>query len=130
MIAYLSQNADKRIFDAFRREGFDAVPLAPFSALSHPVDTHADMLLCDVGDTVFVHEDYQSEFKGFKNIVKIMKKFQANIQTTFYSTLPLLAKMRLPTLNLHRKACLTILKATVLQFTTFRRAMRIALPVS
>ena len=66
MIAYLSQNADKRIFDAFRQEGFDAVPLAPFSALSHPVDTHADMLLCDVGDTVFVHEDYQLELNGFK----------------------------------------------------------------
>ena len=71
MLAYLSQNADKRIFDALWQEGFETVSLPPFSALSHPVDTHADMLLLSVGDTIFVHRDYPIEIKGFDKVVKI-----------------------------------------------------------
>ena len=71
MLAYLSQNADKRIFEALWQEGFETVSLPPFSALSHPVDTHADMLLLSVGDTIFVHRDYPIEIKGFDKVVKI-----------------------------------------------------------
>ena len=59
MRAYLSQNADKRIIDALRQEGFEIRLLAPFSALSEPVSTHADMLLFSVGDTIFKHKDYE-----------------------------------------------------------------------
>lgn len=71
MRAYLSQKADKRIIEALGQEGYNVVPLAPFSALSHPVDTHADMLLLAVGDTIFVHKDYEIEFNGFKNTIKV-----------------------------------------------------------
>lgn len=71
MRTYLSQNADKRIIDALEREGHNIVPLAPFSALSHPVDTHADMLLLSIGDTVFVHKDYEINLGGFKSIIKV-----------------------------------------------------------
>ena len=71
MLSYLSQNADKRIFNALWQEGFETVSLPPFSALSHPVDTHADMLLFSLGDTIFVHRDYPIEIKGFDKVVKI-----------------------------------------------------------
>lgn len=71
MLAYLSQNADKRIFEALWQEGFETVSLPPFSALSHPVDTHADMLFLSVGDTIFVHRYYPVEIKGFDKVVKI-----------------------------------------------------------
>ena len=71
MLAYLSQNADKRIFEALQQEGFEAIPLAPFSALSHPVDTHADMLLLSVGNVVFVHKDYKIDLSAFENVIHI-----------------------------------------------------------
>lgn len=58
MLAYISAKADNRIFDALAREGFEVKLLAPFSALSHPTDTHADMLLCAVGNVIFKHADY------------------------------------------------------------------------
>ena len=71
MRAYLSKNADKRIIDALKQKGFDVILLAPFSALSHPVDTHADMLLLTIGDTVFVHKDYEIKLDGFNNVIRI-----------------------------------------------------------
>ena len=71
MLAYLSQNADKRIHDALKQEGFEALPLAPFDVLSNPVDTHADMLLLSVGDVVFVHKDYKIDLSTFKNVIQI-----------------------------------------------------------
>lgn len=58
MLAYISAKADNRIIDALAREGFEVKLLAPFSALSEPTDTHADMLLCAVGDVIFKHVDY------------------------------------------------------------------------
>ena len=61
MRAYLSSNADKRIIESLQREGFDVIPLAPFSALQNPVDTHADMLLLAVGDVVFAPKGYEIE---------------------------------------------------------------------
>ena len=70
MRAYLSQNADKRIIDALEQKGFEIIPLAPFSALCYPVDTHADMLLLAIGNTVFVHKDYKIDLVGF-NVIKI-----------------------------------------------------------
>ena len=71
MKAYISQNADKKIIDALKQEGFEEKLLAPFSALESPVDTHADMLLLAVGDTVFVHQDYKIDLDGFEKIIKI-----------------------------------------------------------
>ncbi len=71
MLAYLSQNADKRIFEALQQEGFEAIPLAPFGALSHPVDTHADMLLLSVGNVVFVHKNYEIDLSAFENVIHI-----------------------------------------------------------
>ena len=71
MRAYLSQNADKRIIDALKQEGFEVKLLAPFSALESPVDTHADMLLLAVGNAVFVHQDYKIDLDGFEKIIKI-----------------------------------------------------------
>ena len=71
MLAYLSQNADKRIFDALRQEGFKAIPLAAFDVLEAPVDTHADMLLLSVGDLVFVHKDYKIDLSALENVIQI-----------------------------------------------------------
>ena len=71
MRAYLSQNADKKIIDALKQEGLEVKLLAPFSALENPVDTHADMLLLVVDDTVFVHQDYKIDLDGFEKIIKI-----------------------------------------------------------
>lgn len=65
MLAYLSKNADKRIFDALKQEGFEIFPLAPFCALSAPTDTHADMLLASVDDKIFKHADYLLEGEFF-----------------------------------------------------------------
>ena len=67
MLAYLSENADKRIIDALGREGYSVRALAPFGALSEPVSTHADMLLLAVGDRIFKHENYMLE-GDFSNI--------------------------------------------------------------
>lgn len=58
MLAYISAMADNRIIDALAREGFEVKLLAPFSALSEPTHTHADMLLCTVGDVIFKHVHY------------------------------------------------------------------------
>lgn len=71
MRAYLSQNADNKIIDALKQEGFEVKLLAPFSALESPVDTHADMLLLVVDDTIFVHKDYKIDLDGFEKIIKI-----------------------------------------------------------
>ena len=71
MRAYLSQNADKRIVDALGQEGFEIIPLAPFDALSYPVDTHADMLLLNIDDAIFVHKDYKINITFQKNVIKI-----------------------------------------------------------
>lgn len=70
MLAYISQNADKRILDALESEGFEPVPLAPFSALSEPTDTHADMLLCAVGKSIFKHALYPLEGESFINVTE------------------------------------------------------------
>ena len=61
MTAYISEKADKRIIESLEQEGFNIVPLAPFSALQNPVDTHADMLLLAVGDVVFAPKGYEIE---------------------------------------------------------------------
>lgn len=61
MIAYISSNADNRIIQALRQEDFETVLLAPFGALSFPVDTHADMLLLSFEGHIFKHKDYKSE---------------------------------------------------------------------
>ena len=71
MRAYLSQNTDKKIIDALKQEGFEVTLLAPFSALENPVDTHADMLLLVVDDTIFVHKYYEIDLDGFEKIIKI-----------------------------------------------------------
>ena len=71
MVAYLSQNADNKIFNALEQEGFKTIPLVPFGALSHPVDTHADMLLLKVDDVVFVHKDYSIDLSHLKNVIQI-----------------------------------------------------------
>ena len=71
MLAYISENADKRILDALKQEGFEVKPLAPFDALSYPVDTHADMLLLNIENTLFLHCDYKIQIIGFTNVIKI-----------------------------------------------------------
>ncbi|MBQ7873231.1 MAG: hypothetical protein IJ360_04585 [Clostridia bacterium] len=58
MLAYISQNADSKITEALKQDNFEVRLLAPFSALDHPTDTHADMLLLDVNGKIFKHEDY------------------------------------------------------------------------
>lgn len=71
MFAYINEKSDKRIIDALKQEGFEIKLLAPFSALSDPVDAHADMLLLTIGNTVFVHKDYETLLDGFDNVIKI-----------------------------------------------------------
>ena len=58
MLAYISQNADSKITEALKQDNFEVRLLAPFSALSHPTHTHADMLLVSVKDKIFKHKDY------------------------------------------------------------------------
>ncbi|MBR2381425.1 MAG: hypothetical protein IKA84_02900 [Clostridia bacterium] len=71
MRAYLSQKADKRIIDALKQDGYEVIPLAPFGALATPVDTHADMLIFNVDDTVFIHKDYEIDLNCAQKIIKI-----------------------------------------------------------
>ncbi len=71
MLAYISQNADNRILEALKKEGFTICPLSPLAALRAPTDTHADMLLTAVENTVFVHKDYPAEIAGFEKVIKI-----------------------------------------------------------
>lgn len=71
MIAYISESADKRILSALKQDGYEVIPLAPFSVLSNPVSTHTDMLILAIGDIAFVHIDYRAELKGFKEIIRI-----------------------------------------------------------
>ena len=58
MLAYINQKSDNRIIEALKHEGFEVILLAPFSALNHPTDTHADMLLLEINGKVFKHRDY------------------------------------------------------------------------
>ncbi len=92
MLAYLSQNADKRIFDALKQEGFIVTPLVPFSALENPVDTHADMLLLAVGDTVFVHKNYEIELLEYENVIKIDEPISAKYPNDILLNIALVGK--------------------------------------
>ena len=74
MLAYISAKADNRIIDALAREGFEVKLLAPFSALSEPTDTHADMLMLVAGNVIFTHADYQVDFPDSYKIVKISEQ--------------------------------------------------------
>lgn len=79
MLAHISKNADKRIIDALKQEGFETVLLSPFDALSQPVSSHADMLLCAVGNVIFKHSDYTLE-GDFVNITeKIGAKYPLDV---------------------------------------------------
>ena len=77
MVAYISENANKRIIQALEQEGFEVQLLAPFSALAHPVDTHADMLLCAFDNVLFMHKDYPLEIEGFEKLIRIDEKISA-----------------------------------------------------
>lgn len=79
MLAYLSQNADKAIFESLAQRGFEIKALPPFPALARPTDTHADMLLLKVGDNVFKHKSYALE-GDFLNIDEpIGKKYPCDV---------------------------------------------------
>lgn len=71
MKAFISQNADKRILDSLISKGFDVTPLAPFSALESPVETHTDMLLCTADNLLFIHKDYLFNTNDFDKIIEI-----------------------------------------------------------
>ena len=77
MLAYISQNADKKIINALKQEGFEIILLAPFHALEKPVDTHADMLLLQINDILFAHKNYSCEIKGFNKIITIDEPMNA-----------------------------------------------------
>lgn len=92
MFAYLSQNAGNKIFEALKQEGFDIMPLAPFSALNDPVNTHADMLLLAIGDTVFVHKDYNIDLSHFNNIIKIDEPMSAKYPNDILLNIAIVSK--------------------------------------
>lgn len=71
MLAYLSEKADNKIIDSLSQKGFEVILLPPFSSLSNPVSTHADMLLLSVDRYLFVHQDYDIATKGFDKVIKI-----------------------------------------------------------
>ncbi len=79
MKAYTSQNADNRIKQALEREGFEVEALMGYEALTHPVDTHADMLLLCVGDTVFAPQNYEipASLSASHKVVKIEENISA-----------------------------------------------------
>lgn len=76
MVAYVSENADKKIIDSLEQKGFEVKPLAPFAALKSPMDTHADMLLLNVGDKIFKHIDYKTY--DIDNLIEINEPISAN----------------------------------------------------
>ena len=71
MRAFINQYADKRIIDGLYKQGFDIVLLPPFDALCPPVSTHADMLICYVESSMFIHKDYPLDMSAFANITRI-----------------------------------------------------------
>lgn len=71
MFAYISEKADNRIFNALVQEGFETVRLSPFSPLSDPISSHADMLFCAISETLFVHKDYLCDIEGFERVIKV-----------------------------------------------------------
>lgn len=76
MHAFISSEASYDIMLSLKKEGFEVIPLPPFSKLSHPVSTHTDMILFSCGDTVFLPQDYpfpdiDALKASFENIVYI-----------------------------------------------------------
>ena len=72
MTAYLSSLAPQKITKALNARGIRTVALPAFSALSSPVDSHADMLLLDADGSLFVYEGY-----SFEGIEELRSKFSS-----------------------------------------------------
>ena len=58
MLAFISKTADGKIIHELEANGFTVSPLPPHPSLDKPVNTHSDMLLLVVGNTVFTHNEY------------------------------------------------------------------------
>lgn len=73
MVAYISKNASNKIISSLAEHADRIFLLPPHSALSSPVDSHADMLMLAVGDMVFVHSDYDTDglCLPFKETVRV-----------------------------------------------------------
>ncbi|MGM9632254.1 MAG: DUF6873 family GME fold protein [Eubacteriales bacterium] len=74
--AYLSDKSDKSIIESLMSLGFNTVLLPPFSSLSAPVDSHADMLLFESDGVLFAHENYKAmldarDFEGFERFLTV-----------------------------------------------------------
>ncbi len=92
MLAYINQNADKIIIDSLMQEGFEVILLAPFSALENPVNSHSDMLLFALGNTLFIHKDYHCKTKGFERIIKIEEPISCKYPNDILLNIALIGK--------------------------------------
>lgn len=110
MLAYLSQNADKRIIASLMQEGFEIIPLAPFSTLASPVNTHADMLLCAANDILFVHKNYVCQVKGFNRIIKIDEPISAKYPNDILLNIAVIGKNAFANTKHSSKSVLNLLK--------------------
>ena len=87
------------------------MPLAPFSALNDPVNTHADMLLLAIGDTVFVHKDYNIDLSHFNNIIKIDEPMSAKYPNDILLNIAIVGKNVFANTKFASKAVLDYLKS-------------------
>lgn len=110
MIAYLNSKADKRIINSLIERGFEVELLPPFNALSEPVSSHADMLLLAVGDTLFIHKDYNLEIKGFDKIIKIDEPISAKYPNDILLNIAIVGKNVFANTNHASKTVLNHLK--------------------
>ncbi len=56
--AVLSSKAPEEFKNNLAELGYTPLLLPPFARLSHPVDTHADMLFLAIGKTIITHREY------------------------------------------------------------------------
>ena len=59
--AVLSSKAPQKCIDKLNYLGYTVLLLPSFERLSHPVDTHADMLLFSYNNYIVTHSEYYQE---------------------------------------------------------------------
>lgn len=64
-LAIIANNSEEELEYILERDGFEILRIPPSPLLAPPVQTHADMLIFPIGDTVFCHESFAQENKEF-----------------------------------------------------------------
>ena len=64
-LAIIASNAPAELENILVCDGFDVLRIPSSPLLDTPVQTHADMLIFPIGDTVFCHESFAKENTEF-----------------------------------------------------------------